>query len=134
MKRVLALLLLLASYGAHAQTVTASATLTWTAVTTSTTGGTITGVTYSAFGDTVAAGGTCSTTGLTQLTTGLTGLTYTSTQSGLTPGSQLCFAVKATAAGVTGAFSNVVGITVPSPPTPGAPGQVTVTVVFVSSP
>jgi hypothetical protein len=120
-------------------TLTDSATLNWTAVTQGLqNGATVTltpPVTYSIYESTLAAGSTCSTTGLTQQATGLTALTDTLTLSGLTAGQVLCFAVNATALGVTGPYSNLVTVTVPSPPapTPSAPTQLTVTVVFVSA-
>jgi hypothetical protein len=137
MKRLLALLFLLPLIAlAQGATVTATATLSWTAVTTSTTGGTITGVTYNVWGSNIAAGGTCTTTGMTQLASALSALTYVSTQSGLTPGALMCFAVTASAGGQVSAFSNVVNVVVPTPPpaVPNQPTQLTVTVVFVSSP
>jgi len=144
MKRLLCSILLLA-LGAFAApafaatTVTAATTLTWTAVTTGTQNGTsvpITGVTYNVWSSVVPSTGTCATSGMTQAATGLTALTDTLTQSGLTPGSLLCYAVTATAGGQTGSFSNIVSVVVPSPPPviPGQPTQVTATVVFVSSP
>lgn len=138
MKRILTTLVALlltacASLAAAAVTVTASATATWTAVTQSTSGATLTGVTYTLYAGNVAAGGTCSTSGLTQLATGLTSLNDTVSLPGLTPGTLECFAVTATAAGVTGAYSNLASISVPSPPTPGAT-TVTVIITFVSAP
>jgi hypothetical protein len=112
-----------------ATTVTETATLTWTAVTTSTTGGALTGVTYNVYYGNIAAGGTCAAASVTQQATGLTALTDSVSIAGLTPGSTECFGVSATAGGVTGALSNLVAVTVPQPPTPGVP-TVTVTVVI----
>jgi hypothetical protein len=138
MKRLLALALLITSTAyAQAATVTASATLTWPAVASATSGAALTPpVTYNVWGSVVAAGGACATSTMKQLASALTALTYTSNQSGLTPGSLMCFAATATASGVTGAFSNVVSVVVPSAPvlTPGSPAQITATIVFVSSP
>lgn len=120
---------------AAATTVTASATLNWTAVTTATNGATITGVTYNVWDGNIAAGGTCTAGAISQVATGLTGLTDTLTLSGVTPGTVECFAVSASAGGQTGALSAIVPFTIPTPPAP-IPGTttVTVTIVIVSSP
>jgi len=137
MKRLFIILaLLLLPFTASAQTVTASATLKWTAVTTSTTGGPLGGPTsYNIYDSNVAAGGTCTTAGMKEAATGLTALTDTLSLPGLTPGTIECFAVTAEAGGVTSAYSNIGSVTVPTAP-PAVPGAttVTVTVVFVSSP
>jgi hypothetical protein len=113
-----------------ATTVTETATLTWTAVTTSTSGGPLGGATsYNVYYGNIAAGGTCAAASVTQQATGITALTDAVSIAGLTPGTIECFGVSATAGGITGALSNLVGVTVPQAPTPGAP-TVTVTVVI----
>ena len=128
MKRIFSLFVLLFCTVALAQTTTVpvSAVLSWTAVTTGTSGGTtvtITGVTYTDYVEVQPAGGTCSAASMTQVDTGLTATTDTLSLN-LTPGSTECFGVTATAGGVTGAMSNIVTVAVPAV----TPGTTTVTV------
>lgn len=130
MKRFLAFLFLsLVACAALAQatTVPVSAQLTWTAVTTGTSGGTtvpITGVTYNVYAGVQPSSGGCTFAGLTQVATGVTAVTDTITQN-LAPGSTECYAVTASAGGVTGSPSNIVTAAIPNV----TPGTTTVTVV-----
>ena len=107
-------------------TVPVSAVLTWTAVTTGTSGGTtvpISGVTYNVYTETQPASGTCTASAMTSVATGVTATTDTLSLN-LAPGSTECFGVTATAGGVTGAMSNIVTVAVPAV----TPGTTTVTV------
>jgi hypothetical protein len=117
-----------------ATTVTASATLNWSAVSVGTKGETLSGVTYNVWDGNIASG-TCTAGAMTQIATGLPALTDTLTLPGLAAGSTECFAVSASAGGQTGALSNIVPVLVPTPANP-IPGTttVTVTIVVVSSP
>lgn len=125
--------LLLAALGllaspAHAQaTVPVSAQLTWTAVTTGSSGGVtvpISGVTYNVFAGVQPASGGCTFAGLTQVASAVAAITDTITQN-LVPGTTECYAVVAVYAGTSGAPSNIVTAAIPLV----TPGTTTVTVV-----
>jgi hypothetical protein len=131
MKRLTILLALLLSTAVSAATVNVNATLTWTAVTTSTSGGALGGPTsYNVWDGNIAAGGTCSASSMKQVATGLTALTDTIALTSMTPGTIECFAVSATAGGQTGALSNIAPYTIPAAVNP-TPGVTTLTVTVV---